>query len=95
MTTKADLSRIRSEAGRKGGLTTLQRHGRDHFSRIGAYTFWDQISKAHVLLCLPGHGMKRKEKRPHPHAPRSIPSVVSTSSSSLAGGPSLPPARGQ
>jgi general stress protein YciG len=25
----------RAEAGRKGGLTTKQRHGDDHFSKIG------------------------------------------------------------
>jgi len=30
------LSKKRSEAGRAGGLTTLARHGVDHFKRIGA-----------------------------------------------------------
>ncbi|HMV28540.1 MAG TPA: hypothetical protein PKE23_04090 [Anaerolineales bacterium] len=33
----------RREAGRRGGLATLAKHGKDHFSKIGkrgAATFW-------------------------------------------------------
>ncbi|MDX9690747.1 MAG: hypothetical protein RBT70_09890 [Alphaproteobacteria bacterium] len=33
----------KKQAGRRGGMTTLARHGRDHFSRIGkrgAAAFW-------------------------------------------------------
>lgn len=29
------ISRVRSAAGRRGGLNTLARHGRDHFKKIG------------------------------------------------------------
>jgi hypothetical protein len=37
------LKRKRQEAGRRGGLATLARHGVDHFRRIGAEgarAFW-------------------------------------------------------
>ena len=33
--TNGDNKMSRSEAGRKGGLSTKQRYGGDHFSRIG------------------------------------------------------------
>lgn len=29
------ISRVRSAAGRRGGMNTLVRHGRDHFKKIG------------------------------------------------------------
>lgn len=29
------LSRVRSEAGKKGGLATLRRHGKGYFRKIG------------------------------------------------------------
>jgi hypothetical protein len=32
---RTELSLIRSKAGRIGGLQTLMRHGREHYSRIG------------------------------------------------------------
>jgi len=48
-----ELSRKRSEAGRRGGLATLARHGADHFVKIGqkgARVFWERYRFSPVGL---------------------------------------------
>ena len=41
----AFTSQTASEAGRKGGLTTVERHGRNHMRKIGRHGFHAMVKK--------------------------------------------------